>query len=121
MKFKVFRFVAILCLVTILSLTFFVQSPAFAKEADEGRSIGSSFKEWITNPTERPGTGSPSVENVTDALTRDFRGLFEFDSPGASADIKPTKGIAERDRERRDTVKEVTGERHTPGGGPQDN
>jgi hypothetical protein len=120
MKFKFFRFAAI-CLVAILSLTLFVQSPAFAKEADEGGSgSGSGFKEWITKPTTRPGTGSPSAENLIDALQGDFTGLFEFDSTGDGADIKPGKGASELDRERRDTVKEVTGERHMPGGGPQE-
>ncbi|WP_088889955.1 hypothetical protein [Leptolyngbya ohadii] len=117
MKSKLFRLVTI-CLVAVLTLTLFVQSPAFAKEADEGR--GSGFKSWVTKPTTRPGTGSPSLENVVDALQGDFTGLFESDRTGDGADIKPSKTDSERDRERRDTVKEVTGERHTPGGGPQD-
>jgi len=53
-------------------------------------------------------------------LRGDPWGLFEVDSTGDGADIKPGKGASELDRERRDTVKEVTGERHMPGGGPQE-
>ncbi|MFN5514934.1 MAG: hypothetical protein ACK5CA_09355 [Cyanobacteriota bacterium] len=119
MKSRFFGLVAV-CLIAILSLTLFVQSPALAREGDEMRN-SSRFSSWVTRPTTRPGTGSPSVENVTDALQGDVTGLFKFDRTGDGADIKPSKTDSQRDRERRDTVKEVTGKRHIAGGGPQEN
>jgi hypothetical protein len=58
MKFKFFRFAAI-CLVAILSLTFFVQSSAFAKEADEGGRVDPRIEDFTPG---RPGPAEVLVE-----------------------------------------------------------
>jgi hypothetical protein len=60
MKFKFFRFAAI-CLVAILSLTLFVQSPAFAKEADEGGGVDPRIKDFTPG---RPGQVEVFVETI---------------------------------------------------------
>lgn len=74
-----------------------------AKEADEGRSFFGSLIDdlkGVANPEgsqPRPGEDS-----------RDFR-------------MRTGKGTeTQLDRDRRSTVREVTGEKHIPGGGPQD-
>ena len=114
MKSKFFRFVSV-CLVAILSLTLFVQSPAFAKrEPDEGRIVAKRTVEELGGSGGAPA-GRPSWWSR-------FRQGKPVRDPVQAPSIR--EGAERRnprnDRERREDVKEVTGERHMPGGGPQD-
>ena len=103
------------CLVVVLTLALFVQSPAFAKEADEGRSI--STRERVVVPSRGSVVGKtaePGVANPEGSQPRPGEDAREFRLR------KEKETASQRDRDRREIVREVTGERHIPGGGPQE-
>lgn len=94
-----------------INSTSVTQPIILAKEADEGRSgfkLPSRLEIFIETLT--PSKANPVGSQP--APGEDARAFRERTGR--------TKTEAQLDRERRDTVREVTGERHMPGGGPQD-
>jgi hypothetical protein len=82
-----------------------------AKEADEGKSSSNlPSRLGVFIETLKPSVANPVGSQP--APGEDARAFRERTGR--------TKTEAQLDRERRDTVREVTGERHMPGGGPQD-
>ena len=95
MKFKFLRFAAI-CLVAILSLTLFFQSPAFAKEADEGGGVDPRIKDFTPG---RPGlvevgieTAKPSVANPEGSQPRPGQSMDDFLNEKANKEIDKATG-----------------------------
>lgn len=116
MKSKFFRFVAV-CLLLLFGLTTFQSSALARPRGDDGesRAVASHAREEIGGGGGVWG-GPPSwLQRFRQGKPLRDRGLAPGIREGAE------RRNPSNDRERREIVKEVTGERHMPGGGPQDN
>jgi hypothetical protein len=105
MKSKLFRFLAV-CLILVSTLAIFVQSPAFAKEADEGNpdpldfSIGRPSRIEIIIEAIKPGVANPKGSQPESAERWQIelfnRGFDEASGGGNGSNVNRDNAAGER-------------------------